>query len=417
MHAEIIAVGDEITSGQLLDTNTQWLAEWLEASGVRVLYHTCVGDQLEAEAEVFRLAIGRADVVVATGGLGPTADDLTRPALAKAAGRELVFYPEAMEHIRGLFARRKRPMPEQNNSQAFFPAGSRMVPNPNGTAPGIDLEVPREGQPACRVFALPGVPAEMKEMWTATVAAELRKIGAGQRVIRRRKINCFGTGESQIEAMLPDLIRRGRTPTVGITASQATISLRITAEGASDEECRAIMEPTVAAIRRCLGKLIYGEDDEQLQDTVVRLLRQHNKTLATVEWGTAGLVADWLGETADAAGRFQGGVVVTNPQSFVRLLGAPPESISRHSPHSSEVAEAMALSCRARFGSDYAVAVGPFPAFDATAAEPKPAFIALATAAGATVSEFPFAAHPALLRILFAKRALDMVRLAMMPNP
>ena len=275
MHAEIIAIGDEIVSGGHLDTNSSWLSLRLEELGVRVLYHSTVGDELAACEDVFRKAIERADIVVSTGGLGPTADDLTREALARAAGVELVLYPQALEHIRALFARRKRGMPRQNEIQAMFPAGSRMIDNPHGTAPGIDLEIPRPeiskgtvpfsptiasqrrpgelGQPPCRFFALPGVPAEMIEMWNATLAAAIGALAAGEKVIRRRKINCFGAGESQVEAMLPDLIRRGRAPTVGITASKTTISLRITAEAASEEECNALIEPTAATIKQCLG--------------------------------------------------------------------------------------------------------------------------------------------------------------------
>ena len=215
MHAEIIAIGDEIVSGEHLDTNSPWLSRRLEELGVRVLYHSTVGDELEACGEVFRNAMGRADIIISTGGLGPTADDLTRDALARAADLELVLYPQALEHIRSLFARRKREMPPQNEIQAKFPAGSRMIANPHGTAPGIDLDVPRPGKSACRFFALPGVPAEMIEMWNATLASEIGLLAAGQNVIRRRKINCFGAGESQIEAMLPDLIRRGARPRSG----------------------------------------------------------------------------------------------------------------------------------------------------------------------------------------------------------
>ncbi len=230
MHAEIIAIGDEILSGEHLDTNSAWLSRRLEELGVRVLYHCTAGDELEPSADVFRRAIQRADIVVSSGGLGPTADDLTRQSLAQAALRPLELYHQALEHIRLLFARRMREMPRQNEVQAMFPAGSRMIPNPHGTAPGIDLEVPRAGKNACRFFALPGVPAEMMEMWSSTLEAEIGRLAAGQNVIRRRKINCFGAGESQVEAMLPELIRRGRTPTVGITASKTTISLRITAQ-------------------------------------------------------------------------------------------------------------------------------------------------------------------------------------------
>ncbi|HUT91593.1 MAG TPA: CinA family nicotinamide mononucleotide deamidase-related protein, partial [Thermoguttaceae bacterium] len=331
MRAEIIAIGDEITGGQLLDTNTQWLSQRLEELGIRVLYHTTVGDELDPIARVFRQAIERADVVVATGGLGPTADDLTRQAIAEAAGRELVLSTEALEQIRGLFARRKRVMSPQNEQQALFPEGSQAIPNPNGTAPGIAVEVPREGMGPAWVFALPGVPAEMKEMWHGTVAAEIGKAGAGKRVVRRRVIKCFGAGESQVEAMLPDLIRRGRSPRVGINASQTTILLRITAEGASEEDCRAAIEPTVETIRNCLGSLVFGEGDDELEDAVIRLLRRHNKTLATAEWGTAGLVADRLGDVAEAEGCYLGGLVVASETGLERLLDVPADLIARHS--------------------------------------------------------------------------------------
>src|SRR5688572_19559777 len=168
MRAEIIAIGDELTTGQRLDTNSQWFAERLLEIGVPVAFHTTVGDRLADNVLVFRQACERADIVVATGGLGPTADDLTREALANVAGAPLVQDDAALAHIKALFARRKREMPPANLVQALFPQGSRPIPNPHGTAPGIDIAIPRAvGKPA-RVFALPGVPAEMAEMWSAT---------------------------------------------------------------------------------------------------------------------------------------------------------------------------------------------------------------------------------------------------------
>ncbi len=231
MNAEIIAIGDEITSGQLLDTNSQWLSQRLGELGIRVLYHSTVGDELEPCADVFRRAIERADIIVATGGLGPTDDDLTREALAQTTGCELRRDAQTLEYIRSLFAGRKWPMPPQNQRQAMFPAGSRMIHNPHGTAPGIEMDVPREGRSACRIIVLPGVPAEMIEMWNDAVSPAIRALPGRNQFIRRRRIHCFGAGESMIESMLPDLIRRGRQPTVGITASKATITLRIIAEG------------------------------------------------------------------------------------------------------------------------------------------------------------------------------------------
>jgi nicotinamide-nucleotide amidase len=413
VNAEVLAIGDEITSGQLLDTNSQWLSQRLAELGVRVLYHTAVGDELEPCAAVFRQAIERADVVVATGGLGPTADDLTRQALAQAAGLPLVLVEEALEHIRSLFARRKRPMPQQNEVQALFPEGSRVIPNPHGTAPGIDMELPRPGRPPCRFFALPGVPAEMIEMWDGYVAGALRDRGAGRRIIVRRNLKCFGGGESQIEAMLPDLIRRGRTPTVGINASQTTIILRIAAEGASEAECAALIEPTAATIREHLGSLVYGEGDEELQDVVVRLLCEQGKTLATVEVGTAGTVADWLGCAPGAAACYRGGLVAPNSTALVQLLGISPELLARHTLVSSEAAQAMAAACRERFASDYALAVSGFPQPALEAAEPQPVFFALAGPDGIRVKQIPFALHPAILTVYCAKHTLNVVRLAL----
>jgi len=402
MHAEVISIGDEIISGQLLDTNCQWLAQRLEEQGIRVLYHSAVGDELDAMVAVFRLAIGRADVIVSTGGLGPTADDLTREALAKATGRKLVLDAGALEQIRALFARRKREMPKRNESQALFPEGSRAVPNPHGTAPGIDLDVPRPGTSPCRFFALPGVPAEMKEMWLGTVVQELRKAGAGRQVIRHRRIKCFGAGESQMEAMLPDVVRRGREPRVGINASQATIIFRITAAGATEEAALAAMEPTVETIRQCLGQFVFGEEDDELQDAVVRLLRQRKQTLATVEWGTAGLVADWLGAAAQGDPCYRGGLVLADETTVQRVLGGSTDVL------------AMAEACRTRFGADYGLCAGPFPVPDPPPAEPKPFHYALAGPSGVTVQAIPFAAHPALLKVLCAKHVLNLARLALL---
>lgn len=413
MHAEIISIGDEITSGQLLDTNSQWLSLRLEALGIRVLYHTTVGDELEPLAAVFRQAIERSDVVISTGGLGPTADDLTRPALAKAVGRLLVRDEKILAEIRAKYARRGRAMPKSNEQQADFPAGSTPIDNPHGTAPGIELQVERSGHAACRVFALPGVPAEMMEMWQA-VSHALRGAGAGGRMIRHKRINCFGLGESQIEAMLPDLVRRGRTPRVGITASQATIILRITAEGANAEECDALMAPTIDTIRQCLGNLVYGEDDEELQDVVVRLLGKRRRTLATAEWGTTGLVTEWLDSVPAAAGCFRGGAVTPTPAALRNVLGVGGEVLQEHGPASGPVAHQMAVGCRERFGADYGLAVSAFPEPDAQRLAPAPVFFALASPAQVRVHSVPFASHPAMLKVYCAKHALNLVRLAML---
>src|SRR4029078_6615987 len=248
-------------------------------------------------------------MVVATGGLGPTADDLTRYALAELSGMPLVQDDASLAHIKALFASRKREMPPTNIVQAQFPKGSRPIRNPHGSAPGIDIAVPRalshqeialghqgiNAKPVL-IFALPGVPAEMKEMWAATVGPAIQEMLGIHKVIAHYRIKRFGVGESDLESMLPDLIARNPYPLVGITVSQATITLRVTAEGAGAAAARAAMQPTIDTIHQCLGDLIFGYEDDELQHVVVRMLRERKQTLAVSEWATAGLISHWLAE-------------------------------------------------------------------------------------------------------------------------
>jgi nicotinamide-nucleotide amidase len=411
MHAEVISIGDEVISGQILDTNVQWLSQQLEELGIRVLYHSGVGDELEPLVETFSRAIARAEVVVATGGLGPTADDLTREALANAVGRRLVRDAEALRQIQQLFARRKREMPARNELQAMFPEGSRIVRNPNGTAPGIDLDAPRPDGATSRVIALPGVPAEMKEMWHDSVEELLRRMRPGGRLIRHTRVKCFGAGESQIEARLPDGFLRQTDPVVGINASQTTIIFRIAAAGADEAECRRKTQPVVAAIRQRLGDLVFGEGDDELEDVVVRLLQSRKQTIAVAEWGTAGTVAERLGSVAGGETAFCGGVVVASPGALRAALGL---EAGEATAADRAATEATAVACRKRFGTDYALAVSRFPPLAAADETPRPFYLAAAGPAGVTVKELPYAGHPAMLRVWCCKQALNLVRLTLL---
>lgn len=386
MRAEIISIGDELTTGQRLDTNSQWLSERLLEIGVEVAFHTTVGDILADNILVFRQATERADVIVATGGLGPTADDLTRQAIADVAGVPLVQDDASLAHIKALFARRKREMPPANLVQALFPQGSRPVHNPHGTAPGIDCTIARPGRAAARIFALPGVPAEMQEMWTASVGPTIQELLGERRVIAHYRIKCFGVGESDLEAMLPDLIARQRYPLVGITVHQATITLRITAAGQTAELARTAMQPTIDTIHKCLGVLVFGNEDEELEDVVVRQLRERHEKVAVREWGTLGLVAHWLA-SADSSGVFQSGTVFPGQQGWDDL--APQRSAD----------------------ADYLLCVGPCPQADSPTSAPGNLKIVLAHAGGVVEKEFPFAGHPEILRPRAAKLALNLLRL------
>jgi nicotinamide-nucleotide amidase len=411
MRAEIISIGDELTSGQRVDTNSAWLSQRLGEFGVPVVFHTTVADSLADNVQAFRIACERADLVIATGGLGPTADDLTRQAVAEMAGVDLVEDAGALEHIRALFARRKREMPPNNLVQALFPRGSRVVPNPHGSAPGIDFTLPRPGREPARLFCLPGVPAEMQEMWHGTVAPAVVAMLGRPRVIHHYRVKCFGVGESDLEAMLPDLIRRGRVPTVGITVSKATITLRITAEGESIDAARSSMQPTIDVIHECLGELVFGYEDDELQHSVVRHLQQRGQTVAVVEWGTAGLIDHWLGECPECGPTFRGGLVLRDTES-VSMLSHLAADLAGSMGLNETTIGVVAQAARERFGSDFALVIGPFPGPASDSSNPGEVVIGVAGPTGVTTRGIPFTGHPDILKPRAAKQALNLLRLA-----
>jgi nicotinamide-nucleotide amidase len=414
MKAEIISIGDELTSGQRLDTNSQWLAERLGELGVNVLFHTTVADDLAANVLVFRQACERVDLVVATGGLGPTADDLTRQAIAEMAGVDLVQDDVSLAHIKSMFARRKREMPASNNIQAMFPRGAKAIFNPHGTAPGIDFTHVGPSGKCTRIFAVPGVPAEMKELWEGTLRGEIEKLQTARgekKVIVHHRLKCFGVGESDLEGMLPDLIRRGRSPSVGITVSKATITLRITAEGENEAAARASMQPTIETIHQCLGNLVYGEEDDELQHAVVRLLRQKRLTLAVAECGTGGLISHWLSECDPTGEVFQESMIFRTALAATDFLDLNPEVATSDLPQSPDFAARLAAHIRVTAGTDLAVSIGPFPASDSATTIPGEIHFALARPSGVLVKSSAFAGHPEILKPRAAKQVLNLLRL------
>ncbi len=297
MKAELIAIGSELTCGAALDTNSQWLSQQLESRGYTVTRHTTVGDSLDIMVDVLQAAARRSRVVLITGGLGPTRDDITRDALAVAFDQPLVEDAGELDHIRSLFARFRRRMPERNTVQALRPRDARPLRNNHGTAPGILLE---RSDPDCTLAALPGVPREMKHMFHEQLVSGLPRPDT---VVRRVVLRTFGYGESHVEEKLGDLTARGRNPEVGITASGAVISLSVTARADSEEQCQEMIQPVVDHIRDRLGQAVYGQDDDQLQTVVHRLLAAAGLTVAVTEGtATAGLLSRWLLAEESAAG-------------------------------------------------------------------------------------------------------------------
>ncbi|MEO0529865.1 MAG: molybdopterin-binding protein [Planctomycetota bacterium] len=377
---EVIAIGDELTTGQRLDTNTQWLAARLTEAGIDVRYHTTVADEMAANVAVFRTATDRADVVVSTGGLGPTADDLTRDAMAEAAGVPLLERSDLVEHIEALFTSRGREMPPQNRRQDQLPEGANAIPNPGGTAPGVD-----QTTSGCRLFALPGVPAEMRQMWDATVRPAIDALPGERRLVRHWLVKCFGLGESHTEQLLPEMIARGREPLVGITASKATITLRVTASGPDEKACHAKMEPTLQEIRETLGTYVFaeqpgGEREIELQEVVIKMLRERGLKLASCELMTRGLLAEWLA-TADTDGDvYLGGYVRTKD-------GGP--SADR---------DDAACGCYITVGT---AIDGKVP-------------VAVGTQSVTMEKEITLVGHPSIHRPLVAKHALNLLRLKLL---
>ena len=414
MNAEVISIGDELTSGQRLDTNSQWLSRQLADVGVRVLYHTTVADDMPAIVAVFDQAVSRADVVLVTGGLGPTADDLTRDAIAQVAGVPLELDEASLTHIRDLFASYGRKMPPRNEVQAYIPRGGSAITNNHGTAPGVAITITR-GDHSARLYAMPGVPAEMHVMFAA-VRDEITAAMPARRAIIHRSIKCFGQGESAVEAMLPDIIRRGREPTVGITVSKATITLRISAHGDDEAACQALIDPTEQTIRECLAELVFGTGDDELQDAVVAGLRERGQTLAVAEWGTRGLVTHWLqtveGDDDPTAGVIRHAVVADNAESLVRGIGANP---AEHDPTTDAGIDALAALCRETHNTDFALVIGPVIPGDPEAKDDPPRIHCAVACADGVSTRRPYFAGPPDMRLdRCAKHALDLVRHCLM---
>lgn len=405
MKAAVVAIGDEMTSGCRIDTNSAWLSQRLEELGIPVVCHLTAADDIGACIDVFHFAADHADVVICTGGLGPTADDLTREAMAAATDCQLQLNEEVLDHIRYIFASRGRTMPDRNRLQAMFPAGGHVVPNLHGTAPGIDLTSNHNGRQV-RWIALPGVPAEMREMWDTTVGPSLAGSSGSGRAIVHKQVMCFGVGESACEKMIPDLIVRGREPRVGITVHRATITLRITATGESYNACVSAMQPTLDEIHNRLGDLVFGQDEDELQDAVVRLLRERGQSLAVCESATLGVLAHWLcaADMRHGSSTFHGGIVALSGDAASLLSSDHPPA----DPTSMATTMAAAEAIATRTGATYGLALGAFPE---DGRHEFPIALAINDVATPNVGVMGgFAGHPDILVERSAKQALDLLR-------
>jgi nicotinamide-nucleotide amidase len=357
MKAEIISIGTEILLGELLDTNANYLAARLPALGIDLYWMTQVGDNLDRLTDAFRRAWDRSELTLATGGLGPTEDDVTREAIAAALGEQASVQPELEAQLREFFVRRGIVMPERNVKQATLIPSARVIPNPRGTAPGWWVE--REGR---ILIAMPGPPPELERMWDAEVAPRLAGLVGGG-VIVSRTLKTAGVGEGTIDEMLSPLL--GSTnPTIGVYAKADGVQLRITAKAATAEDARRLIEPMEEETRRILGQVIWGADDDTLEGAVGALLKEQGLTLATMESCTGGLLASTITDVAGSSAYFKGGFVSYTAEMKI-ALGVDAELVARHGVVSPEVAQDMARACRSRLTADFGIGItgvaGPEP--------------------------------------------------------
>jgi nicotinamide-nucleotide amidase len=348
--ASIVTIGNEILSGQTVDTNAAHLSARLLSIGVPVVSSYTVRDEIDAIVRGLDLASADADLIITTGGLGPTDDDLTRQALAKFLGVELELQDELLERIRKFFASRGRQMARTNKTQAFIPAGAKALMN-IGTAPGIMAE--SEGK---LFFALPGVPMEAKRMFEESVLPELERFAGGQAVVVK-KLRCFGAGESTIAEMLGKMMQRGRNPLINCTASSGIITLHIIATAEDQDKAEQMAEKDEKLLQSTLGELIYGVGEKSLAQVVGEELTRQGKTIAVAESCTGGLLAKLLTDNPGSSKYFTFGWITYSNEAKTSELDVPAGLIQEYGAVSEQVARAMAIGARKKAGTDYAISI------------------------------------------------------------
>jgi nicotinamide-nucleotide amidase len=405
--AALVSIGNELLNGQTIDTNAAYIAGRLRTISLPVVSVHSVPDEESAIERALALAAGEADVVVTTGGLGPTDDDLTRQAFAKFLGVELVLRPDLLQKVRAFFDRRGIEMPARNSIQACVPQGAAAIENEMGTAPGI-----RAGKEGKRLFALPGVPAEVRHMLDTQVLPELRPLVTGQAIAVRR-LKCFGAGESRIAEMIGDVMQRGRNPLVNCTVHTGIISLEVVATAVDHMEAQRMAEREERSLRAVLGNLVYGTDDQALAEVVGEGLVRTGRTLAVAESCTGGLLSELITDIPGSSRYFTYGWVTYSNEAKCRELEVPPEMIDTYGAVSEQVAQALAQGARRRAGTDYAIAITGI-AGPGGGSEQKPVglvYIAVDNRDGTDTSRYVFSFDRSSVRLRAAQTALNTLRL------
>ncbi len=426
MKACILSVGDELVLGQTIDTNSAWLSQQLAAIGVPVHSHQTVGDD-QADIEAAMTAASQvADLILVSGGIGPTDDDLTRQALAAVLKQPLEPNAQWLEQLKSFFTRLGRTMPEKNTIQAMIPRGAELIWNHNGTAAGlsaiIEHRFDRTRPPRrVRVYVMPGVPKEMKAMFTQSVLPKLSGTGG---VIAQKTIHTFGAGESTVAEKLGDLMQRGRNPSVGTTVAGGIVSIRVNSRFDDRTEAQRQLVATSQLVHAALGDLVFGEDTQTLASVVSALLRDANQngetlTVATAESCTGGLLAKYLTDEPGASAYFSAGYITYANDLKTRELEVDPHLFETVGAVSEEVALAMAAGARQAGGVDYALSITGIAGPDGGTPD-KPVgtvWIGLAGATGVDARRFIFPGDRDMIRDRAAKMALAILRFALLGKP
>jgi nicotinamide-nucleotide amidase len=409
MNTIMLSIGNELVLGQTVDTNSAWLSQRLASLGIDCIAHITVGDDQSAIAQAIGDAAHRCDLLLITGGLGPTKDDLTRQALAQILGQPLEINQLWLTRMQEIFQRLNRTMVESNRVQALIPRGAEMIENFAGTAAGIAARFPSH---PCKIFAMPGVPVEMRAMFDRSIAPLLSS-GGDAGVILTHTLHTFGVGESALGEMLGDLMNRGRNPLVGTTVSGGIVSVRITSRQSSRAAAKEKLDETITQGRHALGDLIFGENDQTLPTVVADLLtRPAVRLIATAESCTGGLVAKMLTDVPGSSRYFQRGWITYSDQSKTELLGVDPDLIAAYGAVSEPVVAAMADGARLQSSADFAIAISGIAGPDGgTPAKPVGTVcIALAWSSGQILRTFRFSGDREMVRDRSAKMALTLLR-------
>jgi nicotinamide-nucleotide amidase len=413
MSAEILCIGTELLLGNITNGNARWIAEQLAALGIPHHRQLVVGDNRERLIAELQAAAQRCRVLITTGGLGPTPDDLTTEAIAAAFGAPLVEHPQVWAEIQARLAARGRPCAASNRRQAFLPEGAALLPNPTGTAPGM-IWSPR---PDFTILTFPGVPSEMRAMWQATAAPWLQASGLAEGVFASRMLHFWGVGESNLAEQMADLLE-GTNPTVAPYAGSGEVKLRITARAATAVAAEQLLEPVEAEIRARTGALCFGVDEASLASVLLEQLRRRGQTLAVAESCTGGGLGAALAAVPGASDVLLGGVIAYANSVKQGLLGVPAALLEAHGAVSDPVARAMAEGARRATGADWALAITGVAGPGGGSAE-KPVglvHIAVAGPAGCSSEGVRFGASRgrSWIQTLAAGEALNRLRLALL---